>query len=242
MTGAAKILRFNWPLYALAAALTVVGVAALRFGWLPGRWAVLGVAALVVGDFWLVASLAVSHWVYDRSAVARGAWLGDASGVRRAAVFHAGQDEASAIAMRSMPAAQVDVFDFYDPARNGSPSLERARALAGRRATPIAPDAIPAAAGAFDLGLVVFAAHEIRRAGERTAFLRELARVVTPAGRIVVVEHLRDAWNVLAFGPGALHFLSRRTWRSAFASAGLDLYRERSCTPFVCVFELRRAV
>jgi SAM-dependent methyltransferase len=237
-----KIARFNWPWYALAAAVVVAGVVAIRSGALPGRWTGLAVAGLVVAGFWMAASLAVSYYVYDRSPIARGAWLStvDPAVVRRAAVFHAGQDEASEAATRLLPAATIQTFDFYDGTSAGSPSLERARALAASRARAIAPDAIPLEDGALDLGLVVFAAHEIRRPEVRTAFLRELRRVIAPTGRALVVEHLRDGWNVLAFGPGALHFLSRATWDRAFASAGLDVVRDRACTPFVRVFELGR--
>ena len=240
--GVAKIVRFNWPWYAAALVATVAGIAVVCSQTVPARWAALALAGIVAADFWLLASLAVSHWVYDRSPVARGGWLDgiEPATVRRAAVFHAGHDEASAVATRRLPGATIEAFDFYDPARNDSPSLERARARTAARATAVAPDGIPLQDGALDLGLVVFAAHEIRAAAERTAFLREVARVVGPAGRVLVVEHLRDAWNVLVYGPGAWHFLSRATWARSFAGAGLAVLRERSCTPFVRIFELGR--
>jgi len=242
LAGVTKIARFNWPWYALAVAVSVAGLLVIGSGALPKRWVALAVVGLVVADFWLMASLAVSHYVYDRSPVSRGGWLAgiEPARVRRVAVFHAGEDEASEAAIRCLPGARIDVFDFYDPAGVGSPSLERARALADTHARAIAPDAIPLADGTLDLGLVVFAAHEIRRPESRTAFFRELARVVAPGGRIVVVEHLRDVWNFLAFGPGAFHFLSRETWVGGFASAGLAVLGERACTPFVRVFELGR--
>jgi SAM-dependent methyltransferase len=241
-TGVAKIARFNWPWYALAVAVTVAGIVVIRSPAFPERWIGPAVGGLVVADFWLMASLAVSYYVYDRSPVSRGAWLDgvEPARVRRAAVFHAGQDEGSEAATRLLPNATVETFDFYDRTRTGSPSLERARALADPRARAIAPDGIPLEDRTLDLGLVVFAAHEIRRPETRTAFLRELARVTTPDGRIVVVEHLRDVWNFLAFGPGALHFLSRASWLSDFASADLAVVAERPCTPFVRVFELGR--
>ena len=241
--GVLKILRFNWTWYASAVLGTLVGVFLLTFGALPGAWAGLVTAGLLVADAWLIASLAVSHFVYDRSPVARGAWL-DAvvpASVRRVAIFHGGLNEASETVARILPAAAVQSFDFYDASHNGTASLRRARAFVDREAVVIAPDRMPLPNGALDLGLVVFAAHEIRRDRARADFFRELARVLAPTGRILVVEHLRDGWNFAAYGPGALHFLSRRTWDRSFSEAGLKLVSEAPCTPFVRVFELGRA-
>jgi SAM-dependent methyltransferase len=242
-SGASKIVRFNWPWFVLAVLITVVAVLLLHTGALDGPSVVVAAAVLFASGFWLLASLVVSHYVYDRSPVSRGEWLHgvDPATVRRAVVFHAGQNEASAALARLPASVTVQAFDFYEPTRNGTPSLIRARALAERRDVGIVPDAIPLNDGTLDLGLVVFAAHEIRREHERVTFFRELARALASNGRVLVVEHLRDGWNVLAYGPGALHFLSRRTWIRSFRRGGLTLLREVSCTPFVRVFELGKA-
>lgn len=240
--GLRKIVRFNWPWYAAAIATTTAGVLLLRSGTLSGSWSVLVAAGVFVSIAWVLGSLAVSHYVYDRSGVSRGDWLdGFASAsVRRVAVLHAGQDEASAVVARLLPRAETRVFDFYDPVKRATRSLERARALADEHAVAIVPDGIPMEDGALDLALVVFAAHEIRWERERVAFFRELARVLAPTGRLLVVEHLRDGWNLFAYGPGAFHFLPRATWARTFGGSGLSLVRESACTRFVRVFELGR--
>lgn len=242
-TGLAKIVRFNWPWYAAAAVVNVAAIWALRSGALAGAWVPLAWLGLAIADGWLLASLAVSHFVYDRSAVARGEWLGavNPGSVRHAAVFHAGLNEAAGAISRFLPSTEVRAFDFYDAARNGSPSLERARATADGEAAPVDLAKLPLESGSLDLGLVVFAAHEIRRENDRAAFFGEMARVLAPSGRILVVEHLRDLWNLLAYGPGALHFLSEKTWRRAFAAGRLRLVRQTPCTHFVRVFELGKA-
>lgn len=238
--GVARIVRFNWPWYAGALAVTFAALGALGSGALSPPLRALGVAALAAADLWLLASLAVSHYLYDRSPVARGAWLdlaGDGA-IRRVGVFHAGHDEATAVAARRLPGAELRAFDVYDPERSSSPSLERARARAPARALPAPLRALPLANGALDLALVVFAAHEIRARTDRAAFFRELARALAPDGRALVVEHLRDGWNFLAYGPGAFHFLSRSTWLESFRDGGLAIQREARCTPFVRLFRL----
>ena len=61
----------------------------------------------------------------------------------------------------------------------------------------------------------------------------KLRRRLAPHGRAVLVEHLRDWPNLIAFGPGFLHFLSRRTWLHTIAESRLRIVREFSITPFV---------
>jgi SAM-dependent methyltransferase len=242
IAGVAKIVRFNWPWYLLAILLALAIFAASASGTLPGPWIGPGLAALSLGGFWMVSSLAVSHYVYDRSPVCHGDWLrGDGvASARTVVVFHAGQDEASGIAARRLPSAEIRAMDFFDSKRNGTASLKRARGLAVERAESISPGHIPLADGSLDLGLLAFAAHEIRDEGEREIFFSELARVLEPGGRILVLEHLRDSWTFLAFGPGAYHFLPRKTWLRAFSRAGLEVRHESPITPFVRRFELRK--
>ena len=238
--GVAKILRFNWPWYAAAVVATGLGLAALVW-WIPaGPWRMVAVAALAVGNSWLLLSLIVSHVVYDRSALARGGWL-DGAQAASIAILHAGHDEGSIHVARLLPGAVCQVFDISDPAHGLSPSLRRARAEAAASATAIVvpSSSIPLPDGTIDLALVVFAAHELRDDGTRSGFFRELARIVGPRGRIVVIEHQRDTWNLLAYGPGFLHFLSRRSWLHTFAAAGLHLTGDDTFTPWVHAFELR---
>lgn len=240
-TGAAKILRFNWPWYAASLA-ALGGFLAVR-GRLPaGLPALLAGAAASAAIFWPLASLAVSHYVYDRSPLSRGAWLrrADPAAARRVAIFHAGLDEASPEAARRLPESRLRVFDIQGIGKVTS-SLARARAAGASPGEAASQDRIPLEDGAVDLALLVFAAHEIRRAETREAFFRELARVLAPAGRMILVEHLRDGWNLLAYGPGAFHFLPRGAWARAFAAARLAVRHEEACTPFVRVFELERA-
>jgi len=245
--GVLKIVRFNWPWYAGAVLMTAAVPSVLTMWTLPAPWPAIAWTLMGLADGWLLLSLIVSHAIYDRSAVARGGWL-DGETAGEVAIFHLGQDEASAHAARLLPSANCRTFDVYDSARSGSPSLERARALAGPGAaatatttTTAALGRLPLADGSLDLALIVFAAHELRDDDARADFFRELARIIGPDGRALVVEHLRDSWNLLAYGPGFLHFLGRRDWLRTFARAGLRVTQETSLTPWVRRFELKRA-
>jgi ubiquinone/menaquinone biosynthesis C-methylase UbiE len=87
---------------------------------------------------------------------------------------------------------------------------------------------------------VIFAAHELRSAKARESFFRELFRVLKPGGTVLLVEHLRDWKNFLAYGPGFLHFFSHREWTRLMAAASFQLTSESGITPWVRVFQLRK--
>jgi ubiquinone/menaquinone biosynthesis C-methylase UbiE len=100
---------------------------------------------------------------------------------------------------------------------------------------------LPVADRSIDAALFLLSAHELRTERSRAELFGEVARVLAKDGRVVVAEHLRDWPNFVGFGPGFLHFHSRRTWRRCFDRAKLAIEREFHITPFVGVFVLRRA-
>jgi ubiquinone/menaquinone biosynthesis C-methylase UbiE len=168
--------------------------------------------------------------------------------------IHAGLDEASVALQEMFPASEVTILDVYDADDMPEPSIARARqearsglvaVSADFRSLPLADAAadfrsLPLADAAADLVTVIFVAHELRRREAKEAFFREVERVLKPGGRLLLVEHLRDAWNLCAFGPGAFHFFPRSEWLRVSKTAGLDLEKEFTRTPFVRVFVFRR--
>jgi len=226
--GALQILRFNRRFYAAAGAMLLampLTPAALRWAILP---AIL----------WSCSSLAVSHYIYDRYPLYRLAWLPRnlSARPRRWLHLHAGLDEIGAMLPSVFPAAEGCIADFFDPAEMTEPSIHAARALAAAPASRMDWRSLPFAARSFDAVFLVFAAHELRRAASRDRLFIEAARVLEPGGELVLVEHLRDWPNFLAFGPGFLHFFTARAWCRSAAAAGLELRRSESLTPFVKLF------
>jgi len=241
--GVLQILRFNWRFYAGTLALAAGGLLALPYLPVPPLLRVLLAAGFFAAIFWMCASLAVSHYVYDRYPLYDLTWIAHALSQtpRRWVNIHAGLDETSEILAALFPDAHGDIWDIYDPREMTEPSIEEARRS---RPASRAADwrALPAADQTLDAAFLIFAAHELRRPESRSRFFQDLARVLRPGGEVVLVEHLRDWPNFLAFGPGFLHFFTASAWRQSAASAALEIRAEFSRTPFVHVFILRRLI
>jgi SAM-dependent methyltransferase len=241
--GVVQILHFNWPSY-LGAAM-VVGVAMLALPFLHPIWRVVLLLAIAPAMFWMASSLIVSHYVYDRFPLydlnwisrilprAPGKWIN----------IHSGFDETSGLLAAIFPESASQVIDIYDPEVMTEHSIGVARRLRQGAIPSVATgyDALPFGADSFDAAFLIFAAHELRRHDQRVKLFREIARILVPGGDLILMEHSRDWWNFVAFGPGFLHFFSQHAWRKAAFDAGLTLRTEFSMTPFVRVYSLRKA-
>src|SRR5262245_29655587 len=123
------VFSFNWPLYAAAGVVFVGAVATLWLAPWPAVMILSGFAA--AGCVWfLLGSLGVSHWVYDRSDLYRWNWLVRAfegAAPRRFILCHAGYDEASGLLKAKYPEGDWRVLDHYDAPTMTEPSIHRAR-------------------------------------------------------------------------------------------------------------------
>ena len=162
--------------------------------------------------------------------------------VRDVVTIHAGFDETSGLLHHRFPKANLHVFDFYDPLRHTEVSIQRARrAYPSYPATqPIDTSDIPLPNLIADAVFLILAAHEIRQEAERVGFFNEINRILKPVGTVIVVEHLRDMANFLAYNIGFLHFLPQSSWLTTFRQAGFAIHRRFRVTPFITLFVLRK--
>ncbi|MEP6945861.1 MAG: methyltransferase [Acidobacteriota bacterium] len=205
--------------------------------------AVAAVVLILVGGLTVI-SLIVSWYVYDLSGFYDLNWL-ESSGrelPQRILNINAGFDETSGLLAAKFNDAELIAFDFYDPERHTEASIKRARKayppFPGTR--NISSAKIPEADGSADRIFVILSAHEIRDAHERSNFFLDINRVLSANGKVVVVEHLRDTANYLAYNLGSLHFHSRSVWLSTFAQARLTVESEKKITPFITLFFLNK--
>jgi SAM-dependent methyltransferase len=245
MHGVAQIVRLNWPFYAAAGVLVVMAELGMtRLPITPGARSMLQ-AATALACVWIVGSLVASWIVYDWSRLSRWEWIRDTLGSRPRTWLnvHSGFDESTPAVQRLLAPSRGRVFDIFDPVEMSEPSISRARRVCrpAVEAEPVDFRRLPAAEASIEAAFLLLSAHELRSETARGTLFSELHRVLSPDGRLIVAEHLRDWANFAAFGPGFLHFFSRRTWARSFARARFAIEREFSITPFIRVFVLRRS-
>lgn len=245
LSGTRQIVRFNWPQYAAAILLVIVGTLLLTFVPLVQPWRAMLLVGMGLAAFWSIGSLAASYWVYDHSGITAWDWLCEylpwtTNASAEVVNIHCGFDDTTHRLSELFAGTNLQVVDLFDPQLMTERSIHRARRAQPPVASTIAgkPQALPLADSSTDLALLLFAAHEIRTASLRRELFRELRRVLKTGGRIIIVEHVRDFWNFLAFGPGCWHFFSPAMWRRDAHESGFRICAEGSQTPFVRYFVL----
>jgi ubiquinone/menaquinone biosynthesis C-methylase UbiE len=153
---------------------------------------------------------------------------------------HSGYDDTSETLERTFSLGTLSVLDLFDPVRMTEPSIRRAR-----KAYPSLPGTMagnnndwPFEGKSFDAVLLMMSAHEFRLARDRESLFAEAKRVLAPQGVIVLVEHLRNGANLASFGPGFMHFWSRREWLRLASVTDLRVAQEGRITPLVGYFVL----
>ncbi len=153
MGGVLKILRFNWPWYALTGGGLLL--LPLLLNTLSASPRIQGIAkgGMALAFFWMVASLIVAHVIYDRTGLTHGAWLKGlpVNDFERVMVIHAGHDEATEGLARHCPHANVLRYDAFSSGKGVAPSLLRARREASPNVFAVNPGKLPCPDGSMDL-------------------------------------------------------------------------------------------
>ena len=238
--GVLNILSFNRHFYFLGLGALAVIIASRWFiGW-PGIIFWMVMAAFLYG---LIMPLIVSAYVYDFSGYYDLHWLNGVISkdkqIQSIASINAGFDETSFIIEEKFPGADLQVFDFYNAKQHTEPAIKRARqvSMTYPNTREISSGQIPLEDHTADIIFLLSAVHEIRSHKEKIAFLKECHRVCKTDGSVIMIEHLRDFPNFLAFSVGFTHFFSRATWKDAFKQAGFTTFKETKFTPFMSVFQ-----
>ena len=237
--GIRTVIRFNWHFFALSFGLAILLLSVASCLGPFAIWAQI-MAGLVLAT--TTVSLLVTYYVYDLSDLYSLNWIGYPKTPKTIVNVHAGFDETSELIQQKFSTSKLHVFDFYDPKKHTEISIERARKASApfSGTVPISSNRIPSDDESADLVIVFMSAHEIRDDHERLVFFHELHRIAKADGNVVVVEHLRNWRNFLAYTVGFFHFQSRKTWLETFNEARFCITKELNLTPFVTIFSLSK--
>lgn len=237
--GVLNILSFNRHFYVAGIfAFSLIIGSKFIFNW-PNSLFWLVILAFIYG---LLMPLFVSAYVYDFSGFYNFDWLKKINIEDTEAKFNlninAGFDETSYIIESILPQSRLQVYDFYNSKQHTEPAIIRARkvSLVYPNTQQINTNLIPLNDNSVDHIFLLSAIHEIRRYDEKVQFLKECHRVCKPSGSVIMVEHLRDFPNFVAFTIGFTHFFSKATWKKAFEEAGFKTFKETKFTPFMSIF------
>jgi len=238
--GVLNIIDFNRHFYYYGIAALVLILCLANFLAFPAIFEVLIISGFSYG---LLMPLIVSAYVYDFSDYYSLDWLDnyldDHSRRMNIVNINAGFDETSFTIKSKLKKAELEVFDFYDEENHTEPAIVRARkvSLTYPGTKQISSNKIPIRDASVDIVFLLSSAHEIRDFDEKVAFLKECKRICNSTGRVIMVEHLRDLPNFVAFTIGFAHFFSKSVWQDAFTKAGFRNFTEEKFTPFMSIFE-----
>jgi hypothetical protein len=215
---------------ASGAVVALPDIARIALG-LAGLGALVQTSAAVFATWRVFGPDAPRRWDWIRS---------EASDSRSWLNVTTGFDDSTGRLRIAVPCAGAGI-DVFDSTRSHATALRHARSSfppSGPSVT-IASLGAPIASASVDTVFLLMSAHEAH-GQERAALFATAQRALVPGGRVVVVEHLRDPANILAFGPGAWHFSRRHEWLATAAAAGLKLVAERRLDPWVTGFVFGR--
>ena len=242
LQGVLNILSFNRHFYVIG----LLVLAALIASYFLFDWPAIAFWVIIIAFLYgFLMPLIVSAYVYDLSGYYDLHWLkeqvAEDERINQVVNINAGFDETSFIIENKFPGSDLKVFDFYNAKQHTEPAIKRARkvSLVYPDTQQIASDHIPVKDKTVDIVFLLSAVHEIRSHDEKVLFLKECHRLCKPGGKVIMVEHLRDFPNFLAFTVGFTHFFSRAAWKKAFEKAGFSTFRETKFTPFMSIFNCR---
>ena len=246
LQGVLNIVRFNWHFYLLSGLFIAFLVLLTLFLDEKYSFFLVIIAFLVILP--TLISLLVSAYVYDFSDLYSFSWIKNLQISPQSKIINinAGFDETSnplSILLKNQYQFEnLQVFDFYDEKKHTEISIKRAR-----KAYPAFPNTqnittnhIPLEKNSIDVVFLIFSAHEIREENERNIFFSELNRIIKENGKVILVEHLQDLSNFMAYTVGFLHFHKKITWKNTFQSSNFNIKQEIKHTPFVSIFILEK--
>lgn len=244
----------RWPAYyAWLGGGLVVGLIVIVAGGLYGVWwLILGMATTLLGlNYWLAASLWLARHMQDLAGMSDVVWeLGGLGPDERLAAIDLGCRQLVFRLRARLRTGSISAIDVYNPQLAPGRVLARRRTQEFEQAYAYQTDPrLEALQGSLTLlplpdnhspaALLAQTLTELAQYGDRVLLLQEVYRILSPGGRLIVIEPVRQregwwAWPVLR------GLVSAETWHTLFHSAGFHLYQECPVNPLLYAFVWRK--
>ncbi len=246
--GTRHFIYAEWPLFAglyggVVFALLVIGVSATQgwFSFIP-----MAAAVLLIFLFYLLATIWSAYQLYDNGGIQPHHVLFDMGSIQANETFvfiDLGYRRQAINLSRRLTTGRVIVLDIYNPQWTTNPALVRLR-----KRMPIPPpdprislrdasmDLIPLPDQSVSSVIMCQIASELWQRGDQIALFREIHRVLTPNGRLLLAERTRTQTNWLVMGPMALNLKRREDWQQLLQTAGFVVRRTQDLSGIISCF------
>jgi SAM-dependent methyltransferase len=230
----------------------VCGLAGVAIG-LDRQWYALiplSLILLLVAGYFLAASLWAADRVYGNEEVINQLFrMGRIKPIQDLAVIDLGLRRHAVTVARRLSTGHVTAIDLYNPQLTPSKNLARAR---NQSARPTADPRLswqdgnlallPFPDGSLPAVLLIEVVSEFWQAGDRARLLGETRRIVSPGGRVLLVERIRTPTAILTAGPAALRLPAPDEWSVLVRDAGLQIQEQKVMHDLVlCLCAVRPA-
>lgn len=250
--GTRAALRVYWPWFALLYGSVIAALILIGLGLVLQWYAFIpfSLAIMLVATYFLGANLWAVHALYDQEDVRPIDHLYRLSRTRpgsRVAFIDLGTRSGAIFVARHLTTGVVYDIDIYNPEVNASTTLRRRRRYAPKppqdprlRWLDGTPALLPLPDGSVDSAFLDHILSEYLLAEDRLELLREVRRILTADGHLVVAERLRSQTNLLVLGPAYFSLPGRQSLERELHQAGFDIIQTKELHGLVWCFQVNK--
>ena len=238
-SGTLEYARYRWPTYLIGyGGFIVLLVTAIFISMVQGWYGLsnLALAILLIIVYFFIASLWAVHKLYDEDAIVELIYeTGNLNADSHLIYIDLGLKRVAVAAARRLTTGHISVVDVYNPQLAPASWLSRA---VQRTIQPEEDPRLDWRVGSIDLlplpdqtaptVLLIMAASEFNQEGDRIGLLKEITRILTPEGTLLLVERTRTLSNWLVLGPAALRLEKVEYWKTLLSNNGFEVIREQA--------------
>ncbi|MCP5099257.1 MAG: class I SAM-dependent methyltransferase [Chloroflexi bacterium] len=238
----------HWPLFfglytGMVTALIVIGISAQQ-GWLS--YIPIATAVFLILIYFLAISIWAAHQLYDQGGLTPHHVLFELGQIQATDTFaflDLGYRRHAMALSRRLTTGRIIVIDVYNPQwvlsqalarwRTRMPTIPNDPRLSWRDGRisllPIPNESVP-------MVILPEIASQFWQSGDRLILLKEIHRILTPNGRLLMAEKVRSQTNYLVMGLNGFSLDSVEQWRELISSAGFIIRREHSLNGLIHCF------